>query len=46
VVVAFEAGRGPGPLLDGMTGQARIVVGQRVTLGKLLVERVLGVDSP
>ncbi|MEN8007977.1 MAG: HlyD family efflux transporter periplasmic adaptor subunit [Candidatus Krumholzibacteriota bacterium] len=46
VVVAYVAGSGPGPLLDGMTGRARIVVGERVSLGRLLLERVMGVDDP
>ncbi len=46
VIVAPEPGAGPGPLADGMTGQARIQVGERVTLGKLLLEHVMGVDLP
>jgi len=46
VVVAYEDGVGPGPLLDGMTGRARIVVGGKVTLGRRLLERVMGLDAP
>ncbi|MCK9995481.1 MAG: hypothetical protein KAH56_04280 [Candidatus Krumholzibacteria bacterium] len=45
VVVSFDPESGPGPLLDGMTGEARIMVGHRVSLGKLLLERTMGVDS-
>jgi HlyD family secretion protein len=46
VVVAIEPGAGPSPLADGMTGRARLIVGERVTLGKLLLEQVMGVDLP
>jgi len=46
VVVSYKAGSGPGPMLDGMTGRARIVVGERVTLGRILLERIMGVDEP
>lgn len=46
VVVSYMPGSCSGPLLDGMTGQARIVVGEQVTLGRLLMERMLGVDTP
>jgi multidrug resistance efflux pump len=46
VVSLTEGARGPGPLADGMTGQARLSVGRRISLGRLLFERLLGVDRP
>lgn len=46
VVVSLAPGTGPGPLADGMAGQARISVDRRVSLGQLLFERLLGADRP
>ena len=46
VVVTITPGVGPGPLADGMAGQARISVDRRVSLGQLLFERLLGADRP
>jgi multidrug resistance efflux pump len=46
VVVMLTPDSGPGPLADGMAGQARIGVNRRVSLGRLLFERLLGADRP
>ncbi len=45
VIVALEGGRAPGPLLEGMFGEARIVLEEKVSLARLLVEKVVGKSS-
>lgn len=42
VTVIFDAGKAPGPLQEGMAGQARIVVKGKVSLGQLILERIAG----
>ena len=42
VTISFQAGRAPGPLQDGMAGRARIVVKGKMSLGRLLLERITG----
>lgn len=47
VEIGLSARRGgPGPLQEGMSGSARIRVGERVSLGRLLLERVTGQAAP
>ena len=46
VRIEIDPARGPGPLYEGMTGEARIVVGERASLGRLLLERLAGTPSP
>ena len=46
VKVSFDSSNAPGPLYDGMKGQARIVVEEKVALGRLLVEKVAGTKEP
>ena len=47
VEIAIAGGKdGPGPLQEGMSGTARIQVGERVALGRLLLERVTGRTAP
>ncbi len=45
VIVALDGGRAPGPLRDGMLGEARIVLEEKVSLARLLVEKVVGKSS-
>jgi multidrug resistance efflux pump len=40
VEVAFDPSTAPGALYEGMAGTARIVVDERVSLGRLLIERL------
>ncbi len=42
VKVSFDPSTAPGPLYDGMKGQARIIVDEKVSLGHLLIERLAG----
>lgn len=42
VIVALDGGREPGPLLEGMQGEARIVLEEKVSLARLLLEKVAG----
>ncbi len=46
VRIAIDTGRAPGPLCDGMAGEARIVVRERVSLGRLLLEHLSGTTEP
>jgi len=46
VEIAIDSSSAPGPLYDGMKGEARIVVEEKVSLGRLLVEKVVGKQSP
>ena len=42
VKVSFDPMSAPGPLFDGMKGQARIIVDEKVSLGRLLIEKIAG----
>ncbi|HUV35319.1 MAG TPA: biotin/lipoyl-binding protein [Patescibacteria group bacterium] len=46
VKVSFDSSTAPGPLYDGMKGQARIVVEKKVSLGRLLIEKLVGTKEP
>lgn len=46
VKVSFDSSTAPGPLYEGMKGQARIVVDEKVSLGRLLIEKVVGTKEP
>ncbi len=46
VRIELDPATAPGTLYEGMTGEARIVVGERVSLGRLLLERLAGTPSP
>ena len=46
VKVSFDPTDAPGPLFDGMKGQARIVVEEKVSLGRLLLEKLVGKKEP
>ena len=46
VNVSFDSSEAPGPLYDGMKGQARIVVEEKVSLGRLLLEKIVGTKEP
>ena len=46
VTLSFDAATAPGPLYEGMRGKARIVIEERVTLGRLLIERITGSGQP
>lgn len=46
VTVTLGAAEDPGPLYEGMTGEARIVVEQDVSVGRLLIERLIGPFDP
>jgi adhesin transport system membrane fusion protein len=38
--------KGPGPLREGMRGTVRIAVGEKVSLGRLFLERIAGRSAP
>lgn len=42
VRIAIDPGQSPGPLYEGMLGEARIVVEEDVSIGRILLERLLG----
>jgi len=46
VEIGVEPATAPGPLRDGMRGIARIVVEEKVTLARLLLEKVAGRTGP
>jgi len=46
VRIEIDRNSSPGPLYEGMTGEARIVVGDRIPVGRLLLERLAGTGSP
>lgn len=45
VRISYDPATAPGPLYDGMKGQARIVVEKGVLLGRLLVEKLAGTQK-
>lgn len=46
VKISFDPASAPGPLYEGMKGQARIVVDEKVSLGRLLIEKIVGTKEP
>jgi multidrug resistance efflux pump len=46
VKISFDSSDAPGRLFEGMKGQARIVVEEKVSLGRLLVEKIVGTEEP
>ena len=46
IKVSFDPSAAPGQLYDGMKGQARIIVEEKVSLGRLLVEKLVGKKEP
>lgn len=46
VKVSFDASTAPGPIYDGMRGEARIVVEEKVSLGRLFIEKLIGNKEP
>jgi multidrug resistance efflux pump len=46
VKISFDSSNAPGPLYEGMKGEARIVVDEKVSLGRLLVEKIVGTKEP
>lgn len=46
VEIQIQPASAPGPLREGMRGLARIAVGQKVSLGRLLVESATGLGQP
>jgi len=46
VTLEIDGTEPPGALYEGMRGEARIVAEESVTLGRLLLERVTGSESP
>lgn len=42
VKISFDPSTAPGSLFEGMKGQARIIVEEKVSLGRLLVEKLVG----
>lgn len=45
VTISFDASTAPGPLYEGMRGSARIIVEEKVSLGRLLIERMTKPDG-
>ena len=45
-VIAIDTATAPGPLRDGMRGTARIVVDEKISLGRLFLEKVTGRLAP
>jgi multidrug resistance efflux pump len=46
VKVSYDPESAPGPLYEGMKGQARIVIERKVLLGRLLAEKIAGTQKP
>jgi len=46
VKISFDPSTAPGPVYEGMAGQARIVVEKKVLLGRLIAEKVAGTQKP
>lgn len=46
VGIALDLREVPGPIYEGMKGEARILVEEKVSLWRFLLERVLGQDEP
>lgn len=46
VEISFDPSHPIGPLYEGMGGEARIVVEEKVSLGRLLLEKMVGKDEP
>jgi hypothetical protein len=42
VEIEIEPAGAPGPLREGMAGTARIIVEEKVSLGRLFLERLTG----
>ena len=45
VAISFDSSTAPGPLYEGMRGSARIIVEEKVSLGRLLIERMTKPDG-
>ncbi|MFH1999379.1 MAG: hypothetical protein ABIK28_06845 [Planctomycetota bacterium] len=46
VEITINPKSGPGPLYEGMGGEARIVIEEEVSLGRLLMEKISGKQGP
>jgi multidrug resistance efflux pump len=46
VQISFDPASAPGFLCEGMKGQARVVVEEKVSLGRLLIEKLAGTQKP
>jgi len=46
VAIDVDPSTAPGELYEGMHGQARVIVAERVPLGRLLIEKAAGVAEP
>ena len=40
VTIAIDRATAPGELYEGMRGEARVIIEQKVSLGRLLLERI------